>query len=68
MNAQDLQSKGDGGTRQMHHYVQLDGNTSIATPTDNYVPDKISSGQGMTLEKMQEERDKDVQKNKTPYS
>jgi hypothetical protein len=68
MNAQDLQSKGDGGTRQMHHYVQLDGNTSIATPTDNYVPDKISSGQGMTLEKLQEERDKDVHKNKAPYS
>lgn len=68
MNAQDLQSKGNGGVRQMHHYVSMEGNPSISTPTDNYVPDKISNEQGMTLEKLQEEREKDVYKHKTPYS
>lgn len=68
MNAEDLQSKGSGGTRQMHHYVTLNENQSISTPADNYVPDKVGNGKGMTIEQLQEERAKDVYNNKMPYS
>tara|TARA_B110000285_G_scaffold191476_1_gene219297 strand:+ start:1364 stop:1942 length:579 start_codon:yes stop_codon:yes gene_type:complete len=67
-NATDLQSKGDGGLRQMHHYVPMDNNPTISTPVDNYVPDKIGTGQEMTIEKLQQDRDKDVYNQKMPYS
>lgn len=68
MNSNDLQSKGEGGMRQLHHYVTLNNNPTISTPIDDYVPDKVSTGQGMTIEKLQEERSKDVYNNKMPYT
>ena len=43
MSDEDLSAKGTGGVRQMHNYVQMDMNPLIATPTDDYEPDKISS-------------------------
>ncbi len=68
MNAKDLESKGAGGMRQMHHYVTLNDNQQISTPVDNYVPDKVGNGKGMTIEQLQEERAKDVYNNKMPYT
>ena len=68
MNVKDLESKGSGGIRQLHHYVTLNDNQSISTPVDNYVPDKVGNGKGITVEELQEERSKDVYNNKMPYS
>lgn len=68
MNASDLESKGAGGLRQMHHYVQLSSNPSISTPVDTYVPDKIGTGSDMTIEQLQKQRDKDINNKKMPYT
>ena len=59
-SAEDLSAKGDGGMRQLHHYALLDTDDRINAPPEDYVPDKIST-QGVTLEKLQQERSQQVQ-------
>ena len=59
-SAEDLSAKGDGGMRQLHHYALLDTDDRINAPPEDYVPDKIST-QGLTLEKLQQERSQQVQ-------
>ena len=58
MTSEDLSAKGGGGTRQMHSYAGLDYNDKIDTPDDNYYPNKVNDGD---LERLQRERDADVQ-------
>ena len=58
MTSEDLSAKGEGGTRQMHSYASLNFNEKIDTPDDNYDPNKVSDAD---MEKLQRERDADVQ-------
>ena len=58
MTSDDLSAKGAGGTRQMHSYAGLEFNDKIDTPDDNYDPNKVNEGD---LEKLQRQRDADVQ-------
>ena len=67
MSDEDLSAKGTGGVRQMHNYVQMDMNPLIATPTDDYEPDKISSQDNSELETYMKEREKSIPKQQTPY-
>ena len=57
MSADDLSAKGSGGLRMMHSYTTLSGNQSIATPPEDYVPNKIGS---VDLGKLQEKRNQDI--------
>ena len=52
----DLNTKGQGGMRQMHNFVPLEQDFSIHTPAEDYVPDKIGKN-GKTLEDYKNERD-----------
>jgi len=63
MEPEALEAKGNGGIRQMHNYVDLNYNDKIATPsddTDYKGSNKIS--QEVTIEKLQQQRDSDLQK------
>ena len=63
MEPESLEAKGNGGIRQMHNYVDLNYNDKIATPsddTDYKGSNKIS--QEVTIEKLQQQRDSDLQK------
>jgi hypothetical protein len=53
---EDLEAKGNGGVRQMHNYVDLNYRDTISTPTDeqDYKTNKIP--EGITIEKLQEQR------------
>ena len=61
---ESLSAKGNGGTRQMHNYVDLTyaDNVNMNTPTDeqNYKTSKIP--EGMTVEKLQEQRASELQR------
>ena len=57
MSAEDLSAKGNGGLRMMHSYTTLAQNQSIATPPEDYVPNKIGS---VDLGKLQQQRQQDV--------
>tara|TARA_Y100000816_G_C26095380_1_gene579550 strand:+ start:1781 stop:2380 length:600 start_codon:yes stop_codon:yes gene_type:complete len=59
MSSDDLNAKGNGGTRQLHNYVTIDQNNTIYTPTDNYTPDKIGDGE-VSIESLMEARNKEV--------
>jgi len=67
MSPEDLSAKGDGGIRQMHHYVTIDGKQGIETPPDTYVADKIGNDEGNTIDKLQAQREKDVPRNKPMF-
>jgi len=60
---ESLSAKGNGGTRQMHNYVDLNysDNMSMNTPNDetDYKTNKIASG--VTIEKLQEQRASELQ-------
>lgn len=56
---EDLMAKGDGGMRTMHNFVTLEQNDTIETPPEDYTPDKVEEG---SLEKLQRERDQQVEK------
>jgi len=56
-SADELSSKGGGGTRQMYHYATFDQNDAIETPPDTYEPGKITESE---MERKQKERDLDV--------
>ena len=55
-----LNTKGDGGLRQMHNYVTLNHSDVISTPTDEhkYSQDKVP--ENMTIEKLQQMRDQEL--------
>ena len=57
MTSEELSAKGSGGLRQMHSYTTLAGNQSIATPPDDYIPNKIGS---VDLSKLQQKRNEDI--------
>tara|TARA_B110000285_G_scaffold233701_1_gene308317 strand:+ start:1441 stop:2049 length:609 start_codon:yes stop_codon:yes gene_type:complete len=59
MSSDDLNAKGNGGVRQLHSYVTINEETSIYTPPDNYVPDKIGADGDVSVENLVEARNTD---------
>jgi len=59
MNADSLGTKGDGGLRQMHNYVQLNQDFKINTPSDEFQYKTERQGE-MTMEAYQAQRDADM--------
>lgn len=59
MSPDELKTTGTGGTRQMHNYVSIKQpfETTIYTPQDDYVPDKVGE---VSLEKLQQQRMADI--------
>ena len=43
LTSDQLSAKGDGGLRQLHNYVTINDNLTIATPPEDYVPNKIGT-------------------------
>jgi len=59
MSADELSAKGNGGLRILHSYVQVDQNQVIATPPDDYVPNKVGS---VDMDKIMAQRSADIKK------
>jgi uncharacterized protein YukJ len=61
--SEELQAKGNGGTRQMHNYVDLNYSDNITTPSDDhdYKGSNKISGE-LTIEQLQQQRDSELQK------
>ena len=57
MSAEELSAKGNGGLRMMHSYTGWSDNQSIATPPDDYVPNKVGN---VDMGKLQEKRNTEV--------
>jgi len=57
MTPEELLAKGNGGLRQMHSYCTINQNQTIATPPDDYEPDKVGA---VDLGKLQMQRAEDV--------
>jgi len=57
MSAEELSAKGNGGLRMMHNYCTISQNETIATPPDDYEPDKVGT---VDLGKLQMERANEV--------
>jgi hypothetical protein len=62
-SSDELGAKGQGGLRQIHNYSKLEDNSTIETPPDNYVPDKIGN---MSLDQLQQQRALDVPQKQRP--
>ncbi len=62
MDSEELNTKGNGGMRQMHNYVPLNYSDTISTPTDehDYKQSRSAGGQEMTIEKLQQMRDQEI--------
>lgn len=60
MDSEDLTAKGNGGLRQMHNYVPLNHSDIISTPKDEFDYKKGRSPEGMTIEKLQQQRDAEL--------
>jgi len=61
-NPDDLSTKGSGGLRQMHSFVNCDYKDEIETPPENISSNKIkSSNVSKLLSKMQDERNKGIE-------
>jgi hypothetical protein len=59
--AEDLNSKGNGGLRQMHSYFGLGENdTKMETPKDEQNYKQSKSQENVTLEQLQKQRDQDL--------
>lgn len=57
----DLSAKGQGGSRQMHHYVSASGDGhTIKTPPDTYRPNKLSNS--VTIDSLQQQRNEEIAK------
>ena len=54
-----LNTKGDGGLRQMHNYVTLAHSDIITTPTDDHKYNQDKVPESMTIEKLQQMREKE---------
>ena len=59
-----LKATGDGGMRQMHNYVDLNfvDNCNISTPADDHDYKASKMPEGLTVEKLQEQRTSELQK------
>ena len=55
-----LNTKGDGGLRQMHNYVTLNHSDVISTPTDEHKYNQDKVPENMTIEKLQQMRDQEL--------
>src|SRR6056300_1161853 len=53
----EMAAKGEGGTRQMHSFMLLNGAQTIETPPEDYIPDKVRE---TDLEKLQKQRTLDI--------
>jgi hypothetical protein len=61
MDSEDLNTKGNGGMRQMHNYVPLTYSDVITTPKDEHdYKQGRSGGEEMTIEKLQQMRDQEL--------
>ena len=61
MSSDDLSAKGSGGLKQMYNYAVPETNSStIETPPDTYVPDKI--GSDVSLDSLTQSREQDLNK------
>jgi hypothetical protein len=62
MDSEELNTKGNGGMRQMHNYVPLNYSDTISTPTDehDYKQSRSAGGQEMTIEKLQQMREQEI--------
>jgi hypothetical protein len=62
MDSEELNTKGNGGMRQMHNYVPLNYSDAISTPTDehDYKEGRSSGNQEMTIEKLQQMREQEL--------
>jgi len=60
MDSEELNTKGNGGMRQMHNYVPLNHSDIITTPKDDfdYKKDKLSGD--LTIEKLQKKREQEL--------
>ena len=58
MSSDDLSAKGDGGLRMMHNYTGISDNQIIATPPDDYEPNKVGD---VDMSKLEAERNQDIQ-------
>jgi len=60
MDSEELNTKGNGGMRQMHNYVPLNHSDVITTPKDDfdYKQDKLSGD--LTIEKLQQQREQEM--------
>ena len=54
-----LNTKGDGGLRQMHNYVTLSHSDIITTPTDDHKYNQDKVPESMTIEKLQQMREQE---------
>lgn len=61
MSTDELSAKGSGGLREMHHYDTLTQDQTIATPPDDYEPNKVGA---VDLGAIQEKRNLDISINK----
>jgi len=62
MDSEELNTKGNGGMRQMHNYVPLNYSDKISTPTDehDYKQGRSAGNQEMTIEKLQQIREQEL--------
>jgi len=61
MDAASMEAKGNGGSRQMHNYVDLNYSDQITSSVDD---DKKTNRmpEGLTVEQLQQQRDSELQK------
>lgn len=59
MSADSLTASGDGGLRQMHSYVALNGDSNITTPKDDYDYKNTKIPEGLTIEQLQQQREQE---------
>lgn len=60
MDSEELNTKGNGGMRQMHNYVPLNYTDKISTPTDDHDYKTTKVPQEMTIEKLQQMREQEI--------
>lgn len=56
---EDLYAKGNGGMRQLRHFSSLEEMTSIHTPEEDYVPDKVGV-KGKSIDEYKAERENGI--------
>ena len=57
MSSDELSAKGNGGMRMMHSFTGWKQNQTIATPPDDYQPNKVGN---VDLGKIQEQRNREI--------
>jgi hypothetical protein len=56
---EDLYAKGNGGMRQLRHFSSLEESSSIHTPEEDYIPDKVGA-KGKSLDEYKAERERGI--------